>query len=80
MAARRKLDRRRVDTRFSLLKYCSRAGPSVENCDSPILSVARPLPRAELRERNAGFRNAEWSEWDDLILCIPILGQILKSY
>jgi hypothetical protein len=43
MAAHRKLDRRRVDTRFRLLKYCSRSKPSVENCGSPTLRFGEVL-------------------------------------
>jgi len=43
MAAYRKLDRRRVDTRFSLLKYCSRSEPSLENCGSPTLRFGEVL-------------------------------------
>ena len=43
MAAHRKSDRRRVDTRFSLLKYRSRSEPSLENCDSPTLRFGEVL-------------------------------------
>jgi len=42
MAAHRKSDRR-VDTRFRLLKYCSRNEPSVENCGSPTLRFGEVL-------------------------------------
>src|SRR5260370_32800107 len=42
MAAHRKSDRR-VDTRFRLLKYCSRSEPSVENCGSPTLRFGEVL-------------------------------------
>src|SRR5437016_12406233 len=42
MAAHRRLDRRR-DTRFRLLKYCSRNEPSVENCGSPTLRFREVL-------------------------------------
>ena len=43
MAVYRKLDRLRVETRFRLLKYCSRAEPSVENCSSPTLRFGEVL-------------------------------------
>ena len=43
MAAHRKSDQRRVDTRFRLLKYCSRSEPSVENCGSPTLRFGEVL-------------------------------------
>ena len=43
MAANRKLDRHRDDTRFSLLKYCSRSEPSLENCGSPTLRFGEVL-------------------------------------
>ena len=43
ITAHRKLDRRRVDTRFSLLKYCSRNEPSLENCGSPTLRFGEVL-------------------------------------
>jgi hypothetical protein len=36
-------NRRRVDTRFRLLKYCSRTEPSVENCGSPTLRFGEVL-------------------------------------
>ena len=36
-------NRRRVDTRFRLLKYCSRSEPSVENCGSPTLRFSEVL-------------------------------------
>jgi len=42
MAAYRKSDRR-VDTRFRLLKYCSRNEPSVENCGGPTLRFGERL-------------------------------------
>ena len=37
MQRSRRLNRRRVDTRFKLSKYYPRTEPSVENCGSPIL-------------------------------------------
>jgi len=43
MATHRKSDRRRVDTRFSLLKYCSGSEPSLENCGSPTLRFGEVL-------------------------------------
>jgi hypothetical protein len=43
MATHRKSDGRRVDTRFSLLKYCSRSEPSLENCGSPTLRFGEVL-------------------------------------
>ena len=43
MAANRKLDRHRDDTRFSLLKYCSRSEPSLANCGSRILRFGEVL-------------------------------------
>jgi hypothetical protein len=43
MAAHRKLDQHRVDTRFRLLKYCSRAGSGVKNCGSPTLRFGEVL-------------------------------------
>ena len=48
MAAHRKLDRLRVDTRFRLLKYCSRTGPSVDNCGSPTLRFGELLDISHL--------------------------------
>ena len=36
-------NRRRVDTRLRLLKYCSRTEPSVENCGSPTLRFGEVL-------------------------------------
>jgi hypothetical protein len=36
-------NRRRVYTRFRLLKYCSSTPPSVENCDSPTLRLGEVL-------------------------------------
>ena len=43
MTVHRQLDRRPVDTRFRLLKYCSRSEPSVENCGSATLRFGEVL-------------------------------------
>ena len=42
-AVHRKSDQRRVDTRFRLLKYCSRSLPSLDNFSSPTLRFGEVL-------------------------------------
>jgi hypothetical protein len=43
MAAHRRLDQRRLDTRFELSKYYPVTEPSVENCGSPTLRFGELL-------------------------------------